>query len=461
MRQANGWRRPGLAALGVVAASCGAPPSEPVVAPASFAAMSGHVAGTLLEGVPALGAATEGAAPPASLEVRERLLLVDRMERVEQVARDAAIPVLAIVDELSLVARLGSAEPLGATSRLVAGGGVVRGEPATRLYAALAASGDGGAIELDRRGDVVVAGVSTVLRAWSADGRLAVALLGSDATRAEVSLEIGAEHVTGEIVKVAQPLAVDASPLLLILPSPFGDGSRRACALLLELAAPPAGEPELGRHVAAVEEALAQARSSAAVAAATPAERDREPVTESALVADALRHVSRDPASRPTLVALAIRAKTPLLGDLSLSCSDEELAALLERLEGAREKLLALAGKPADLLFGLEREAFGFLAARGYANELSQELSALAFRHAGAVASWPVTLDDLVARCSDAAGLEQAILDENRHLLENRDAAVRVRAFDWLAGRGLAPPGFDPLASLQERRAALAGGKQP
>jgi hypothetical protein len=30
-----------------------------------------------------------------------------------------------------------------------------------------------------------------------------------------------------------------------------------------------------------------------------------------------------------------------------------------------------------------------------------------------------------------------------------------VRAYDWLAARGAAPEGFDPLAPLPERRAAL------
>jgi hypothetical protein len=31
-----------------------------------------------------------------------------------------------------------------------------------------------------------------------------------------------------------------------------------------------------------------------------------------------------------------------------------------------------------------------------------------------------------------------------------------VRAYDWLAARGLAPEGYDPLASSDQRRAALA-----
>ena len=33
--------------------------------------------------------------------------------------------------------------------------------------------------------------------------------------------------------------------------------------------------------------------------------------------------------------------------------------------------------------------------------------------------------------------------------------ALRVRAYDWLADRGQAPPDYDPLASPRARRAAL------
>jgi hypothetical protein len=35
-----------------------------------------------------------------------------------------------------------------------------------------------------------------------------------------------------------------------------------------------------------------------------------------------------------------------------------------------------------------------------------------------------------------------------------------VRAFDWLEVRERAPPGYDPLASREERRAALARAEE-
>jgi hypothetical protein len=51
--------------------------------------------------------------------------------------------------------------------------------------------------------------------------------------------------------------------------------------------------------------------------------------------------------------------------------------------------------------------------------------------------------------------LAKKLTAENRILLEDASPASRLRAYDWLAVRGLAPAGFDPFGSLAERRAAL------
>jgi hypothetical protein len=52
--------------------------------------------------------------------------------------------------------------------------------------------------------------------------------------------------------------------------------------------------------------------------------------------------------------------------------------------------------------------------------------------------------------------------------LEDASPAARVRAYDWLNGKNLAPAGYDPLGSNKDRRAALdkatavpASAKQP
>ena len=54
------------------------------------------------------------------------------------------------------------------------------------------------------------------------------------------------------------------------------------------------------------------------------------------------------------------------------------------------------------------------------------------------------------------------VIAENRILLEDNHPAARVRAYDWLAARGEAPDGYDPLGDEPSREAALerAGGTQ-
>lgn len=53
------------------------------------------------------------------------------------------------------------------------------------------------------------------------------------------------------------------------------------------------------------------------------------------------------------------------------------------------------------------------------------------------------------------ADLRQRLLLENSIYLEDISPAARARAFDWLAVQGQAPQGYDPLASLAERRRVL------
>ena len=80
----------------------------------------------------------------------------------------------------------------------------------------------------------------------------------------------------------------------------------------------------------------------------------------------------------------------------------------------------------------------------------------LMLRKAGEVGRWPDLLTDAVAESDGVRELRERLVRENRIFLEDAVPATRVRAYDWLAARGLAPEGFDPLASAEERRAALA-----
>jgi hypothetical protein len=61
----------------------------------------------------------------------------------------------------------------------------------------------------------------------------------------------------------------------------------------------------------------------------------------------------------------------------------------------------------------------------------------------------------MVSDANSVADLNQRLLQENAIYLEDISPAARTRAFEWLTTKGQAPKGYDPLATLKERRAVL------
>jgi len=77
-------------------------------------------------------------------------------------------------------------------------------------------------------------------------------------------------------------------------------------------------------------------------------------------------------------------------------------------------------------------------------------------RRAGELGRYPDMVLEVLAASTAPADLEQRFLAENLIFLEDAHPAARVRAYDWLRARGAAPAGYDPLATREERRSALA-----
>jgi hypothetical protein len=86
---------------------------------------------------------------------------------------------------------------------------------------------------------------------------------------------------------------------------------------------------------------------------------------------------------------------------------------------------------------------------------LTPALSTYLLRHAGQLGRQQSTLLEQLAKAHDLQDLEWRLVRENRISLEDMSPAARSRAYSWLERRGRAPAGYDPLASMQERRAAL------
>ncbi|MFT5199249.1 MAG: hypothetical protein ACI87O_001915 [Planctomycetota bacterium] len=83
--------------------------------------------------------------------------------------------------------------------------------------------------------------------------------------------------------------------------------------------------------------------------------------------------------------------------------------------------------------------------------------SAFAFlvRQTGQFAQFPEELQERIQLSPSPLEFLARLTDGNRAFLEHASPSVRLRAFDWLHARSLAPPGFDPLERSSQRRRAL------
>ncbi len=175
----------------------------------------------------------------------------------------------------------------------------------------------------------------------------------------------------------------------------------------------------------------------------------------------ALRALTALERRRAALVFLAAQARAELCGDLALSAGDEVLASFAQELAAELPELSELARDGATLGWTLERGAARFLAARAAEQPLEPELSAAVLRRTGELGRSPAALAEVATRARSLAEFAAALAAENRVLLEDSHPAARVRAHDWLAARGLAPQGYDPLGTAEERRAALEREERP
>lgn len=168
----------------------------------------------------------------------------------------------------------------------------------------------------------------------------------------------------------------------------------------------------------------------------------------------ALRSISNSDNRRAALLFVAAGSSATLAEEFASALSDSELDRFLERLAAAGDPA-RLALEDSSLGWTLERAAFDHLFSHADDDGLRGVWLAMATKRAGVLSREIEDLIELVGRQRTLAELAQALVAENRIALEDSSPALRVRAYDWLAARKLAPAGFDPLASREEREAHL------
>lgn len=252
---------------------------------------------------------------------------------------------------------------------------------------------------------------------------------------------------------------LDGAPLVIVIPAHDDPVPTAALALVVEVSRP----GKTAGSEAWLAEALA--RCSRDIAAESNAARESAQLLspEGALEREmvcALQALEIARFHRSALAYLAKASAAPLSESLALVAEPDPLreyvAAVIQACGGAQ----ALTRASPALGWNLERTAYLFLADMAVQAELPPELAALLIRNAGEGGRYPDELEDAVKSSRDLPSLRARFVAANRYALQDDRPASRVRAFDWLSARGLAPQGYDPLASEHARHAALERAAQ-
>jgi hypothetical protein len=179
-------------------------------------------------------------------------------------------------------------------------------------------------------------------------------------------------------------------------------------------------------------------------------------ISQSAGVNSALRAMRLPDQQRSSLVYLADQTGAHLAQDVALVADSSVLLQL-------SEKVLAGTGNvPADALptlgWVLDRGSFELLVSLADSpegNKLPPELATVLTQFCGEAARHSASLDEIAHGMSSQIDLHNRIIAQNLIFLTDSSPASRVRAFDWLNSRHLAPAGYDPLGPARERRVAL------
>lgn len=170
-------------------------------------------------------------------------------------------------------------------------------------------------------------------------------------------------------------------------------------------------------------------------------------------VEDAIRLVLWPTHRRQSLLYLAREAHAPIIEDITLSAPD----AVMDRFAQVIRDECELGPCFQTDTWGWRLQQIAYLLCIELMSVDSgwPELESILIRYTGQVGRHPSVLKEMVAEATNMADLEQRLLFENVLYLEDMSPSARTRAFEWLQVRSRAPVGYDPLASVQERRRAI------
>lgn len=264
----------------------------------------------------------------------------------------------------------------------------------------------------------------------------------------------GAEMVLTKELAVLPPVKAVAGgwAIVIVLPSPFMGSSARAMVAVVRASPAVDNAPMQKLLVAALADVRRQSDIASGKSSQASSAPSEWPGYESALAA-----LDRPDARRRAMAYLASQTGAALCGEIALSADDAALQQLAADIR-ARSAAAAAAKSPSSsqaLGWLLDRACLEWCARLSGENRLPPEIAGVLSTYAGEAGRRSASLEELVRGTNSRASLETRLITENLIFLEDSSPSSRVRALDWLAARGRAPAGYDPLGPPRNRREAL------
>lgn len=258
-----------------------------------------------------------------------------------------------------------------------------------------------------------------------------------------------------ELAVLDLPMPGARLTLVLVIPIRFSSGEGSAVAAIMEVEQG-SDDPE---HALAVTAAMEDIRRTAGGAASRPSV---SPVASSEwagilVAASALDVPER---RRASLTYLTGQTGAGFCSDVVLTADDAVLADLAATVKSA------IAAQPGPLTadgagWMLDRAAFEHLQKLMSKEILPAELRAVLTFHFGEAGRQAGSLDEIARGLRSRRDFDTKLIEENLIFLEDSSPSSRVRAYDWLNARKLAPAGYDPLGDPRERRKAIERALTP
>jgi hypothetical protein len=240
-------------------------------------------------------------------------------------------------------------------------------------------------------------------------------------------------------------------PLGIIVPSPFNDSQTKAFAVTIEVSPPPdEGTSNALIYADSFKELIEQLRKNEVYRKSSQISK---PDTAFLGIDESIQALRFPTNRRGALLYLSQQAKSSLVEDIALSGTTNVLENLSNNVikeysSGSYKDIQSLG-------WMLERSAYKVLVEMLPSDKTLPELESVLVRHTGEVGRHISSLEELVVGSTGIEDLENRLVKENLIYLEDMSPASRTRAFEWLAAVKKAPDGYNPLASLKERRAVL------